>query len=90
MFGVWVFVQQRTDEPFYLMVPNSDDKLIPNVVDAEPLEAIIIEDDGIHLEKGEGYSAQHAWVLSQGHWTSSLLESARCSIWPEMMSYHLV
>ncbi len=46
VFGVWVFVQQRTDEPFYLMVPDSDDKLIPDIVDAEPLEAVIIEDDG--------------------------------------------
>ena len=44
-FGVWVFIHQRVEDPFSLVLNDVAVQGIPEAMGEEPLEAIIIEDD---------------------------------------------
>jgi hypothetical protein len=45
VFGVWVFIHQRVEDPFSLVLNDVAVQGIPEAMGEEPLEAIIIEDD---------------------------------------------
>ena len=44
VFGAWVAIQQRVDEPLQYAVISEDSDKIPSPVDDEPLEAVILDD----------------------------------------------
>ncbi|MBT4066172.1 MAG: S8 family serine peptidase [Euryarchaeota archaeon] len=44
VFGAWVVVQQKTDDPLELSVIASDVESLPPPVDDEPLEATLVDD----------------------------------------------